>query len=167
MNVAFPNPTNPRRFEIVSQTTMEPRSSSRVYPKFRRESSSPFRRRSGSRLEWWGISIRGVRRVHPSGVAWSGGTDRRIERDRWDREGREQRVRKGWRGERPLGSRTAIETHRACRVFLFFLFLSLSLSLSSPSSSGSAVTDPFSRAMVVSGEFVNRYWDNSRKCTNM
>lgn len=125
MSVAFPNPTNPRRFEIVSQTTMEPRSSSRVYPKFRRESSSPFRRRSGSRLEWWGISIRGVRRVHPSGVAWSGGTDRRIERDRWDREGREQRVRKGWRGERPLGSRTAIETHRACRVFLFSLSLSL------------------------------------------
>ena len=93
---------------------------------------------------WWG-SARGVRRVQR--VGWPGrGIDRRIERDRRKerQKGREQRVREGWRGERPLGSRTAIETHRLTCVLGIFLFFSLSLSLLSsrflPATSGCAET---------------------------
>ena len=96
--------------------------------KFRRE-SSPFRRRSGSRLEWWGIPIRGVRRVHR--VGWpGGGIDRRIERDRPVVGQRE----KGTEGTQRLAWRTTIREPNGHRDASFrvrvFLFLSLSLSLS-------------------------------------
>ena len=83
--------------------------------------AAPFRRGSEFVERWWG-STTGVRRVQRVGCPGRG-IDRRIERDRRKerRKGREQRVRKGWRGERPLGSRTAIETHRlTCVLGIFF-----------------------------------------------
>lgn len=118
-----------------------------------------------------GDSTRGVRRVQR--VGWPGrGIARRIERDRRKerQKGREQRVREGWRGERPLGSRTAIETHRltcVLGIFLFFFFFFSSfLSPLLPATSGTAETTTVSStwAMVVSEEFVN--WNSLKKCRN-
>lgn len=107
------------------------------------------------------------------GWAGGGGIDRRVERDRpAEGQGREGTQRLAWRTtiREPNGHRDASFDVRA-GLFFFFLFspplFSLSLVFLPTTSGSTSVTDPFSWAMVVSGEFVNCCWNNLRKCTNM